>query len=48
MRQVVTTVQDGQGYVTAERSSGPTMTQMSLKSDDPYRWRWIRIQRSRT
>ncbi|ETI31617.1 hypothetical protein F443_21433 [Phytophthora nicotianae P1569] len=36
-RQLVTTAQDGQGYVTTERSSGPTMTKMSLKSGDPYR-----------
>ncbi|ETL24877.1 hypothetical protein L916_21192, partial [Phytophthora nicotianae] len=32
MRQVVTTMQDDQGYITTERSSGPTMAKMSLKS----------------
>ncbi|ETL34520.1 hypothetical protein L916_13264 [Phytophthora nicotianae] len=33
---VVTTMRDGQGYVTTERSSGPTMTKMSLKSGGSY------------
>ncbi|ETP00077.1 hypothetical protein F441_22501 [Phytophthora nicotianae CJ01A1] len=37
MRQVVTTMQDDQGYVTTERSSGPTTTKMSLKSNDDYK-----------
>ncbi|ETL91945.1 hypothetical protein L917_09620 [Phytophthora nicotianae] len=30
-------MQDGQGYITTERSSGPTMTKMSPKSGGSYR-----------
>ncbi|ETI38292.1 hypothetical protein F443_15945 [Phytophthora nicotianae P1569] len=37
MRQVVATAQDGQGCIATERSSGPTMTKMSLKSGGSYR-----------
>ncbi|ETK79588.1 hypothetical protein L915_14572 [Phytophthora nicotianae] len=30
-------MQDGQGYIATERSSGPTMTKISLKSGGTYR-----------
>ncbi|ETI29675.1 hypothetical protein F443_23212 [Phytophthora nicotianae P1569] len=34
--KVVTTMRDDQGYITTERSSGSTMTKMSLKPGGSY------------